>query len=128
MTKTWRERFVLFSPLLAVSLLAMVPTIEDGPTICPVALTTGIACPGCGMTRAASRLLRGDLASAVAFHPLVPAIAVLAIVGWAWFVLRKAGKVQPISDRLLNGILIATFVALMIAWIARLATGTLPPV
>lgn len=123
-----RDRLILLSPLAAIGILAVIPAIEDGPTVCPFALCTGIACPGCGMTRAASRLLHGDLASAVSLHPLVPAIALLAVGGWGWFALRKAGKVQPISNRLLNGILIATFVALMAVWIARLATGTLPPV
>lgn len=123
-----RDRLILLSPLAAIGILAVTPAIEDGPTVCLFALCTGMACPGCGMTRAASRLLRGDLASAVSLHPLVPAIALLAVGGWGWFTLRKAGKVQPISNRLLNGILIATFVALMAVWIARLATGTLPPV
>lgn len=128
MTLTWRDRFILLSPLAAIGVLAITPAMEDGPTACPFALCTGMACPGCGMTRAASRLLRGDIASAVSYHPLVPAIALIAIGGWAWFVLRKTGRVQPISNGLLNGILIATFVALMSVWIVRLATGSLPPV
>lgn len=128
MTLSRRDRLILLSPLAVIGALAVTPALEDGPTICPFALCTGMACPGCGMTRAASRLIRGDLSSAVSFHPLVPAIALLAIGGWVWFALRKAGKVQPISDRLLNGILIATLVALMGVWVARLVTETLPPV
>lgn len=128
MTLTWRDRLILLSPLAAIGVLAITPAMEDGPTVCPFALCTGMACPGCGMTRAASRLLRGDLASAVSYHPLVPAIALIAVGGWAWFVLRKTGRAQPISNGLLNGILIATFLALMTVWIVRLATGTLPPV
>ena len=128
MSLTRRDRLILLSPLAAIGILALIPAIEDGPTVCPFALSTGMACPGCGMTRAASRLLHGDLASAVSLHPLVPAIALLAVGGWGWFALWKAGEVEPISNRLLNGILIGTFVALMAVWIARLATGTLPPV
>ena len=128
MSLTWRERFVLVSPFAAMGILAIVPAIDDGPTVCPFALTTGMACPGCGMTRAASHLLRGDLSSAVSLHPLVPAIALLALGGWIWFVLRKTGIARPISSRLLNVILIAVFVALMAVWAARLTAGTLPPV
>ena len=128
MTMTWRDRLILLSPLAVIGVLAITPAIEDGPTFCPFALCTGIACPGCGMTRAASRLIRGDLAAAVSYHPLVPAISLIAVGGWAWYALKKTGRAKPISNRLLNGILIATFVALVTVWVARLATGTLPPV
>lgn len=128
MTLTWRDRLILLSPLGVFGVLAIVPALDDGPTICPFALSTGIACPGCGMTRAASYLVRGDMGSAVGFHPLVPAIALLALGGWIWFAFRKAGKVKPLSNRLLNAILISISVALVAVWVARLATGSLPPV
>lgn len=128
MTLTRRDRLFFLAPVAVVGALALAPALEDGPTLCPFALSTGMACPGCGMTRAASRLLRGDLVSAITYHPLVPAIAMLAIGGWAWFVLRKTGRVEAMSNRLLNGILIATLIALVVVWVARLLTGTLPPV
>lgn len=128
MSIIWRNRLILLSPTLAVAILAVVPATEDGPTVCPFALFTGTACPGCGMTRAASRLIRGDFAAAMSFHPLVPAIVVVALGGWIWLLLRRTGRVQPLSNRVLNGILIATLVGLIGVWIARLATGTLPPV
>lgn len=38
---------------------------------CPIRYTTGISCPGCGMTRAVLALLRFDFAAAFQFHPLV---------------------------------------------------------
>lgn len=128
MTSTWRDRLILLSPLAAIGVLAIVPALEGGPTICPFALSTGMACPGCGMTRAASHLMRGDFSGAIALHPLVPAFAIMAIVGWVWYLLRRSGRVQPISNRLLNGILIATAFALVAVWVARMAMGTLPPV
>lgn len=96
--------------------------------MCPFALATGMACPGCGMTRAAGRLLRGDFDAALAYHPLVPAIGLLAVGGWVWFLLRKRGRLQPLSSRALNAVLIATAVALVMVWIVRLTTGALPPV
>lgn len=128
MTATRRDRLILMSPVAIVGILAIAPAFEDAPTVCPFALCTGMACPGCGMTRAASMLVRGDFASAVSFHPLVPLVALLATGGWIWFALRKAGKVQAMSGRLLNGILVASLIALVVVWIARLALGTLPPV
>lgn len=128
MTLVWRDRLVLLSPAVVVAILAAAPISEDGLTICPVALFTGTACPGCGMTRAASRLIRGDLGAAMSFHPLVPAIVIVALGGWVWFLLRRSGRVQPLSNRALNGILIATVAGLLGVWLARLVTGTLPPV
>jgi hypothetical protein len=42
-----------------------------GPPVCPTALFLGIPCPGCGLTRATLALLHGDVARALALHPLV---------------------------------------------------------
>jgi len=128
MTLTRKDRLVLWSPFAVFGVFALVPIVEDGPTICPFALTTGMACPGCGMTRAAAQLFRGDIGAATTLHPLVPAIALLALGGWIWFWLRRTGRAQPMSSRVLNGILISTLIALVAVWIVRLATGGLPDV
>jgi hypothetical protein len=80
------------------------------------------------MTRAASKLIRGDLGAALAYHPLVPIIGLQILAGWTWFVLRRAGRVQPMRNRTLNAILIATAAGLLAVWLARLLSGTLPPV
>jgi hypothetical protein len=128
MILTRRDRLILLSPLVAIGALTLAQGFEDTPTMCPFALATGMACPGCGMTRAAGQLLRGDFGAAIAYHPLIPAIALLTTVGWGWFVLRRTGRVHPMSNRTLNGVLIATAVALVAVWVIRLATGSLPPV
>lgn len=128
MTAIWRDRVILFSPMAAIVALFLAPTAEEGPTICLIALCTGTACPGCGMTRAASSLIRGDMGAALSFHPLIPLIALLAIAGWTWFVLVRVGKVEPPDRGLVNGVLVLTAIALVAVWVARLATGTLPAV
>jgi hypothetical protein len=128
MPATWRDRLILTAPFLGALVLALVSPTEDGPTFCPFALCTGTACPGCGMTRAASSLIRGDFGGAMALHPLVPIVGLQLAAGWIWYVLRRRGRVQPLSNRVLNGILIATAVALVAVWVTRLLTGTLPPV
>ncbi|HEU4894771.1 MAG TPA: DUF2752 domain-containing protein [Acidimicrobiia bacterium] len=128
MSAQLRHRLILWSPVAVVGALLVAPVGDEGTTICPFALSTGLACPGCGMTRAAASLVRADVSSAVAFHPLIPAVALLAATGWAWYLLRRAGRVQPMSNRMLNGILIGTALALVAVWVARLATGTLPAV
>lgn len=128
MTTHWRDRLILWAPLGVIAALAMAPSVEDTPTICPFALCTGLACPGCGMTRAASRLIRGDIGGALVFHPVVPLITVTAVGGWLWFVLVRAGKARPPSRRLVNRALSVIAIALIGVWIARLLTGTLPAV
>ncbi|MGD2060779.1 MAG: DUF2752 domain-containing protein [Acidimicrobiia bacterium] len=128
MTTTWRDRLILVAPLLGTLLLLMVSPDSEGPTFCPFALCTGTACPGCGMTRAASSLIRGDFGGALTLHPLVPLVGLQLAVGWVWFVLRRRGLVRPLGNRPLNVILIVTAVALLAVWVARLLSGTLPPV
>jgi Protein of unknown function (DUF2752) len=123
----WRDRLLLAAPLLAAALLLTVPP-GAGPTICPFALATGMACPGCGMTRAASLLLRGDLDGALTFHPLILLVAVQLAAGWVWFLLRRTGKVRPMSPRLLASLLIGTGVIFLAVWGLRWANGSLPPV
>jgi len=128
MTAIWRDRLILGAPLLGVMVLALLTPSEEGPTWCPFALGTGMACPGCGMTRAAATLIRGDVGGAAAFHPLVFLIGLQLMAGWVWYVLRRAGRVRPLRQRTLNLILIATALALVAVWLARLLTGALPPV
>ncbi len=124
----WRDRLLLAAPVLGALFLLTVHPGEDGVTICPFALATGMACPGCGMTRAASLLMRGDLDGALTFHPLIPLIATQIAAGWVWFLLRRRGKVGPMPPRVLSAVLIGTGVILIAVWAVRWANGDLPPV
>lgn len=128
MTTTWRHRLLAAAPFLGIIALIAIAPSDDSPTLCPFALWTGTACPGCGMTRAASTLIRGDLGGALTYHPLVLVIGAQLLGGWIWYLLRRTGRVQPMSNRSLNVILIATGVALVVVWVVRALNGTLPPV
>lgn len=128
MTTVWRNRLFLAAPFLGALILAVITPSDDGPTVCPVALFTGTACPGCGMTRAASYLVRGDIGAAFALHPLVVVVAAQLVGAWAWFLLRRIGKVRPMPAVLTNTLLIGTALALMVVWVMRFAAGTLPSV
>jgi len=46
-------------------------TAEEGPKGCWVDYVTGYPCPTCGSSRAGFSLVKGDVASALAFNPLV---------------------------------------------------------
>lgn len=128
MTRTWRHRLGYLAPATLVGALAVVGPIEGGPTLCPFALCTGIACPGCGMTRAASHLIRGDVSGALGYHPLILLVAALSVIGTAWYLLRRLGKARAIPSRWVNTILVVTGVMLVGVWVARALSGTLPPV
>lgn len=101
---------------------------QGGPTICPFALVTGVACPGCGLTRAAAALMRGDLVAAWEFHPLI--LLALAWAAGAWVVgyLRRRGEMVHLPSRIISRLLNLTALALVATWLIRLATGALPPV
>jgi hypothetical protein len=128
MTAVWRDRLILAAPLLGLSILMVVSPASEGPTLCPFALCTGTACPGCGMTRAASALIRGDFDAAMTLHPLVPLVALQLAIGWVWYLLTRTGRTQPLSSRTVNAILIGTGLVLLGVWVTRLLSGTLPPV
>ncbi|MEP6903059.1 MAG: DUF2752 domain-containing protein [Actinomycetota bacterium] len=42
--------------------------------VCPLYALTGLACPGCGMTRGLHALLHGDVLTALDYNLLLPAI------------------------------------------------------
>lgn len=73
---------------------------------CPIQFFTGVSCPGCGMTRAALAVLRGDFAAALSFHPLVFALPAAAFV----FLLRRKMPVK--IYKILTFTLIGLFVIL----------------
>ena len=124
--RTWRDRIILLAPVAAV--LALASVTEDGQSICPIAVVTGSACPGCGMTRALAFLVRGDLDLSGFYHPLAPLIAIEALALWAWYLLRRRGLVRPLPRMAGNLVVILTAVSLLGVWALRSWSGSLPPV
>ena len=45
--------------------------------VCPLLALTGLACPGCGLTRGFHSLFHGDIVSAIDFNALIPVWAVI---------------------------------------------------
>lgn len=121
-------KWIVAAPVALLALLAMWTPSDDGPTLCPFALVTGIACPGCGMTRALAWLVRGDLITSVRYHPMAPLLAALALVGVIWRLGRTRRGWRPPPPVLTKTVLVGFGVLLLVAWVIRFATGTLPPV
>ncbi|MFZ4718192.1 MAG: DUF2752 domain-containing protein [Ilumatobacteraceae bacterium] len=51
--------------------------------------TTGLWCPGCGLTRGFHQLFQGDLGSALSYNVFVPLVLVAVVAAW-WNWLREA--------------------------------------
>ena len=114
----------------AISLagLIVVDPPDDGLPWCPSALIFGVACPLCGLTRGIARLVRGDIASSIAFHPIAWIVFLVAALAWlAWFG-RRAGWWRWRSPTAENLTMAALFVGLVATWAVRAVLGTLPPI
>ena len=99
-------------------------TVLGLPKLCLFRNITGIACPGCGMTR--SLIATGHLhfVDAIAFHPLGPPVLILLLLYSLTHVIKlrsRTGHVQQIP----KVIPIALTICFVIVWVARL-TGFLP--
>jgi hypothetical protein len=78
---------------------------------CPVKFTTGVSCPGCGLTRAWLSFFSGDISESFRLHPLfwmVPFCVLLAILE------------EFYKSRVLDIVLIALVVVFVVLWLARL--------
>jgi hypothetical protein len=62
---------------------------------CPLRTVTGWWCPGCGLTRATHRLLRGDVAGALRFNLFVVVVLAAILVSWVSWLAHAAGRSIP---------------------------------
>lgn len=105
--------------------LAAVASGDDGPVLCPFRRCTGGYCPGCGATRAAGALARGDAAASWSHHPVVVLVAaqLIALVG-VWSL--AGDTIRERVRRSVDRIAMANAAALLAIWALRLATGAIP--
>lgn len=106
----------------ALALAALLGS-DDGVVLCPYRRCTGGDCPLCGTTRAAGRLLRGDLAASWQAHPLVLFLALQLPVWLA--VTRFTPRPNGASwwRRFGPNVLLANIGLATAIWIVRLALG-----
>ena len=76
---------------------------------------TGVACPFCGLTHGVAELGAGNVASAVALHPLAPVAALLALAV-PFALLRGRSLTVPAAA------LWALVALVLLTWTARVAT------
>ena len=99
---------------------------DDGPGVCVFRRCTGGYCPGCGMTRSARHLTRGQIGAAWQDHPFLVLAAAQAIVaGAAYAAVRRIGRTAN-WNRVLVVLGIVNVVLITGIWIARLVDGSIP--
>ena len=86
---------------------------------CPFQAITGYDCPGCGLTRGLHAVLRGDLVQAASHNLLLVIVAVVAVVWFAWNLLRKRRGRRPIRFSLPPPATIALGLAVAAFWVVR---------
>lgn len=97
--------------------------------LCPLHALTGIPCPGCGTTRAAGCLLRGDLPSALGWNPLGTLLLCGALLYVAYaaavsgFRLRRVGWSGGRGSGWRNGLRLAAVLLLGLNWLYLIAAG-----
>jgi hypothetical protein len=119
----WATGFALVALFVLLGFLGQ--GVESGPAFCLFRRATGIACPGCGLTRAAAALARGDVAGSIGFHPLFALVAAEAGVGWALWG-RALYDRGDFPRRAATLVAVATAALFVAVWIARGLAGTLP--
>ena len=90
--------------LAAAALIPFVPWLAPLLPPCPFHALTGLPCPGCGTTRAALALARGDVAAALGWNPLAAGVFVLGGVSCLiapWWVAseRPLPSLAPVLPR-----------------------------
>ena len=68
---------------------------EGLPLPCPLRTLTGVPCPLCGMTTAATGLAAGDLGAAMAANPFVLLLAGFTLVMVVMMAARALGRLRP---------------------------------
>lgn len=84
-------------------------------TTCLFRLLTGICCPACGMTRAWTSFLNGDIEKAFYYHPLFWLVIIIPVI----ILFRK-----KINERLYNGIMLFFIVLVLGCYFYRLFTNS----
>ena len=125
-------RWLLASPfrvaLIGVAAVLVVDAggTDDGPGICVFRRCTGGYCPGCGLTRSARHLTRGQVGAAWSDHPwLVLAAAQAMVAAVVYGIVRRLGTEVNVN-RVLVVVGVVNVVLITGIWIVRLIDGSIP--
>ena len=119
-----RDRKLTFALVGAAGLHITLVSLSLPSWECPFFRVTGVPCPGCGLSRATTLLLKGDLAGSLRFHAFAP-IFLLAIVALFLSILLPKSMVQSAissAERIerKTGLTVLILGGLILYWLARL--------
>ena len=83
---------------------------------CPIRYFTGIACPGCGMTRAVFSIVTFHFAEAIHYHPLV---VTLPFICFFWFFQKRF----PSGTRWRIYLIISASILFITVYLYRMLSG-----
>ena len=91
---------------------------------CPFRDLFGIPCPGCGLSRAITALVRGDWQTSFTFHLFAP-FFLLALILMAWVTFSPDTQRQWLTSHIEmierhTGIVAILLIGLVVYWLARL--------
>lgn len=114
--------------LLAVAAVLVIDAggSDDSAGVCVFRRCTGGYCPGCGMTRSARHLTRGELGAAWHDHPILVLLAIQAVVGALVFASVRRLRARLRTPRTLAVLAGANGVLLLLIWVIRLIDGSIP--
>ncbi len=121
--QSWVRAAAVGAAVVATVAVSTTSDTDDGLVLCPFRRCTGTYCPGCGGTRAAGRLLRGDVMGAWHQHPYVVLLAaqLLLLAGLATQVRGRTW----ISSRAV-AFVVANAALMVVLWVVRLGLGDIP--
>lgn len=91
------------------------PTTAGFFPVCPLYSMTGLACPGCGLTRAFHALFHGDILTALDYNALIPVFA--AFLGYLFLsMLLVAVRGRGLTMGKMNGPLLWTVFGLLLVF------------
>jgi hypothetical protein len=119
-----RDRKFTFALAGATGLHVALVSLNLPSWDCPFFRVTGVPCPGCGLSRATTLLLKGDLAGSIRFHAFAP-IFLFAIVALILSLILPKSIIQPAIARAelierKTGVTVLILGSLILYWLARL--------
>jgi hypothetical protein len=120
----WRGRIQRAAIVAAATSPLLLAIVLELP-VCPTAALLDVPCPGCGLTRATLAFARGDFATALRLHPLVPLLTPL-YVGFvltaAWTYVRgprPGARSNPKLGKIVGAFIGVTLFLMLAVWALR---------
>lgn len=118
----WRIALLAVAAVLAVD----AGGTDEGAGVCVFRRCTGGYCPGCGLTRSARHLIRGEVGPAWRDHPFMVLVVGQVVLGAVVYGAARSLRTRLRSVRTLAIFAAFNGVLLLAVWVLRLVDGSIP--